>query len=110
MGSVMSYALGLGGDRPAPAGILAFSGFVPVVEGWRASLEDRTGLRAFIAHGRNDPVIQVELGRRANGLLKEGGLDVEYHESEVAHQIDPSHLKDAVSWLHRTLTLEDPPP
>ena len=36
MGSVMSYALGLGGDRPAPAGILAFSGFVPIVEGWAA--------------------------------------------------------------------------
>lgn len=34
MGSVMSYALGLGGDRPAPAGIMAFSGFVPTVEGW----------------------------------------------------------------------------
>ena len=32
MGSVMSYALGLGPDRPAPAGILAFSGFVPIVE------------------------------------------------------------------------------
>src|SRR4051812_30281248 len=29
MGSVMSYALGLGPDRPAPAGILAFSGFIP---------------------------------------------------------------------------------
>jgi len=32
MGSVMSYSLGLSGDRPAPAGILAFSGFVPVVD------------------------------------------------------------------------------
>ena len=29
MGSVMSYALGLGPDRPAPAGVLAFSGFIP---------------------------------------------------------------------------------
>ena len=38
MGSVMSYALGLGGDRPAPAGILAFSGFVPTVEGWQPDL------------------------------------------------------------------------
>ena len=35
MGSVMSYALGLDGGRPAPAGILAFSGFIPTVEGWR---------------------------------------------------------------------------
>ena len=41
MGSVMSYSLGLGADRPAPAGILAFSGFIPVVEGWEPSLEDR---------------------------------------------------------------------
>src|SRR3982751_2110552 len=32
MGSVMSYALGLGADRPAPAGILAFSGFIPIVD------------------------------------------------------------------------------
>ena len=34
MGSVMSYALGLGADRPPPAGILAFSGFIPTVDGW----------------------------------------------------------------------------
>src|SRR3954447_5099554 len=31
MGAVMSYAMGLGAGRPAPAGILAFSGFVPAV-------------------------------------------------------------------------------
>jgi len=37
MGTVMSYALGLGADRPAPAGILALSGFVPTVEGWSPS-------------------------------------------------------------------------
>src|SRR5918999_4415208 len=37
MGSVMSYSLGLSGKRPAPAGILAFSGFVPTVDGWRPS-------------------------------------------------------------------------
>jgi phospholipase/carboxylesterase len=43
MGSVMSYALGLGPDRPAPAGILAFSGFIPTVEGWQPSLADRAG-------------------------------------------------------------------
>src|SRR6478735_7255073 len=35
MGSVMSYSLGLGPDRPAPAGIMAFSGFIPTVEGWQ---------------------------------------------------------------------------
>ena len=103
MGSVMSYSLGLGADRPAPAGILAFSGFIPVVEGWEPSLEDRQGLRVFIAHGRRDPVMEVGFARRARELLEAGGLDVEYHESDAAHHIDPAHVPAAVSWLGATI-------
>jgi phospholipase/carboxylesterase len=107
MGSVMSYALGLGAGRPAPAGILALSGFVPVVDGWEPELHSRRGLRAFIAHGRNDPIMEIGFARRARALLEEGGLDVEYHESDVAHQIDPAHLPAAQAWLERTLGLHD---
>jgi phospholipase/carboxylesterase len=100
---VMSYALGLGPERPAPAGILAFSGFVPTVEGWEPDLAGRTALRAFIAHGRGDPVIGVEFGRTARELLEGAGLDVEYHESDVAHQIDPANVPSAVEWVGETL-------
>ena len=103
MGSVMSYSLGLGADRPAPAGILAFSGFIPIVEGWEPSLEDRRRLRVFIAHGRRDPVMEVGFARRARELLEAGGLDVEYHESDAAHNIDPAHVEPAVAWLGMTL-------
>ena len=103
MGSVMSYAMGLGADRPAVAGILAFSGFVPVVDGWEPSFEGREATRAFIAHGRRDPIIEVGFGRRARDLLEAGGLAVEYRESDVGHQIDPSHLADATVWLGHTL-------
>jgi phospholipase/carboxylesterase len=95
----MSYALGLAGGRPAPAGILAFSGFVPTVEGWEPSLEDRTALRAFIAHGRRDPIMDVAFARRARELLEAGGLEVDYHESDAAHHIDPAHVPLAESWL-----------
>jgi phospholipase/carboxylesterase len=104
MGSVMSYSLGLGAGRPAPAGVLAFSGFVPVVEGWEPSLADRTGTRAFIAHGRRDPIMSVEFARRARELLERGGLDVEYHESDAGHHIDPAHVPAAVDWLAATLS------
>lgn len=104
MGSVMSYALGLGGDRPAPAGILAFSGFVPVVDGWEPSLADRdAALRAFVAHGRSDPVMDVSFARRARELLEEGGVELEYHESDAAHHIDPAHVTPAATWLAETL-------
>jgi phospholipase/carboxylesterase len=106
MGSVMSYALGLARDRPRPAGILAFSGFVPVVDGWEPDLEGREGLRVFVAHGRNDPIMEVEFARRARELLENGGLDVEYHESDVAHQIDPAALSAADRWLRESLPLD----
>jgi len=103
MGAVMSYAMGLGADRPSVAGILAFSGFVPAVEGWEPALADRTDTRAFISHGRNDPVIGVAFAERAEALLAEGGLDVTYRESELGHQIDPAHLREASAWLGEVL-------
>ena len=95
----MSYSLGLAGDRPAPAGIMAFSGFIPTVDGWRASLDDRPGLPVFIAHGRRDPIMDVGFARRARRTLTDGGLDVTYNESGVDHQIDPAHLAQATGWL-----------
>jgi phospholipase/carboxylesterase len=106
MGSVMSYSLGLGADRPVPAGILAFSGFIPVVDGWEPDLAGREGLRVFIAHGRNDPIMPVDFARRARDLLQGGGLDVEYHESDAAHAIDPAHLPAAIAWLCATMRAE----
>jgi len=106
MGSVMSYALGLPAGRPAPAGILAFSGFVPTVEGWAPDLAGRPGTRAFIAHGRNDPIMAVDFARRARELLEGGGLDVEYHESDAAHHIDPAHVRPAIDWVSSTLGLD----
>jgi phospholipase/carboxylesterase len=103
MGAVMSYALGLGGDRHAPAGILAFSGFIPTVERWRAQLAGRSGVRAFIAHGQNDPVIDVAFARSAREQLLAGGLEVDYHEFAGGHEIDPSHIPAATAWLRDVL-------
>lgn len=103
MGTVMSYATALSAERPAVAGILAFSGFVPTVEGWEPSLTDRTDTRVFISHGSRDPVIGVEFAERARELLGDGGLDVTYRTSELGHQIDPAHLREAATWLGETL-------
>lgn len=103
MGAVMSYAMALSAERPAVAGILSFSGFVPTVEGWRPRFDDRPGTRAFVAHGRNDPVIGIEFAERARQLLEGAGLAVEYYESELGHQIEPAHLSAAQSWLQETL-------
>jgi phospholipase/carboxylesterase len=102
MGSVMSYATGLSAERPQPAGLLIFSGFIPTVPGWEPDL-GRNTTRVFIAHGRQDPVMNVEFAREARRLLEEAGFPVDYHESDAAHFIDPNHIPIAVRWLADTI-------
>ncbi len=99
MGAVMSHAMGYGGDRPAVAGVLAFSGFIPVVEGWEPALRERAGTGAFVAHGRRDPIISIEFAHSARELLEAGGIEVSYHESDLGHRIDPGHIPDAAVWV-----------
>jgi phospholipase/carboxylesterase len=102
-GAVMTYALGLGGGRPRPAGLIALSGFMPTVPGFALDLAAPFP-RVFIAHGALDPVISVEWSRRARAALTQAGADVTYHESpHMAHSIDPAVLRQLPSWLATTL-------
>jgi phospholipase/carboxylesterase len=89
-GTVMSWALGLGrGAAKRPAAILAFSGFLPRVEGFELDLSGLDGYPVAIAHGSLDPVIPVEFGREARDALAAAGADVTYDETPVPHTIDP---------------------
>ena len=103
MGCVMSYATGLDAERPAPAGILAFSGFIPTVPGWDPDIAERAGLPVQISHGRQDPVISIDFGRAAAERLSAGGLAVDYREFDGGHWIDPRDLERAQPWLAATL-------
>lgn len=98
-GAVMSYALGLGPDRPSPAAILALSGFIPTVPGFDLALEGREGLPVAIGHGTQDPVIAVDFGRSAAQRLAAAGLDVTHRESAMAHGVDPRLLAELRPWL-----------
>ena len=101
-GTVMSYALGLGRGRPSPAAIVALSGFIPTVAGWAADL-DRPRLPVWIAHGRHAPVIPVQFARDARDRLQAAGLDVDYHESDVGHQVDPRSFAALPGWVNAAI-------
>jgi phospholipase/carboxylesterase len=97
-GAVLSFAVGLGRGRPRPAAVVAFSGFIPEVDGWELD----TG-QAFppiaVAHGTYDPVISVDFGRAARDRLAAAGADVFYRESPMQHSIDPRVLEELQPWL-----------
>ena len=102
-GTVMSYALGLGAERPRPAGIVALSGFIPKVDGFELGLENAKGLPVAIGHGTQDPVIGVEFAREARELLTQASADVTYRESRMGHGVDPGFARELPAWLSETL-------
>ena len=102
-GAVMSWALGIGPGRPRPAGVMALSGFMPEVPGFELQ-DDLTGLEAIIAHGTQDQVIPVELGRAARDRAQAAGATVTHLESAVPHTIDPGAVPQLVAWLRARTT------
>ena len=104
MGSVMSYALGLGADRPAPAGHPRLLRLRPHRRGLAA--------RPRRPHGtsrvhRPRPPRPGHGGRlrapRARAARARRARPSSYHESDAAHHIDPAHVPAAVDWLRETL-------
>ena len=99
MGAVMSYALALGSGRPTPAVLLAFSGFIPTVDGFELEWSNMRGLPVAIGHGTRDPVIPVGFGRDARKAVEEAGARALYRESPMFHAIDPLFVRALQGWL-----------
>jgi phospholipase/carboxylesterase len=107
-GAAMSFALGFGpgpdGPRPAPAGILALSGFLPHVPGFEPLLsgreDGRAGFPIAIGHGAADPVIPVAFAHAARERLLAAGVELLYRETPgMPHTIDPAFVPRLRDWL-----------
>jgi phospholipase/carboxylesterase len=101
-GAVMSFAVGLGRDRPRPAAIVAFSGFVPEVQGWELDAQEPFPPIA-IAHGTYDEIIPVDFAHRSRQRLEDAGAVVSYRESPIGHAIDPQVVAEVRVWLRETI-------
>ena len=107
-GTAMTYALGLGAGRPRPAALLAFSGFIPTVEGFDVDLSNLDGYPVAIGHGTHDPIIEVGWGRDAKQRLEAAGAVVKYRESPMPHTIDPDWVGELVGFVEDALGLQPP--
>jgi len=88
--------LGIAVERPdLIAGAIALSGaFVPLFEPAEAPKPP-----IFLAHGTYDPVVPVQEGRRAVAFLAEIGVEAQFHEYEMEHEINAECLNDLKAWL-----------
>ena len=99
MGAVMSLAIGL--SRPGLArGVVAHSGYVPEDTDLRLR-PGEPGTAFFIAHGTDDPVIDVGFARRAREYFAGTGAVV--REYPIGHTISEESLADCVAWMNGLL-------
>jgi phospholipase/carboxylesterase len=83
-GALMALDAGLRTSQPI-AGIVAMSG--ALYEQDLPDLTNRKGQRVLIVHGTMDEMINVNMARRARRVLEQHGLDPEYREFPMGHQV-----------------------
>src|SRR5437016_417410 len=84
-------ALGVALLRPdLVAGVLSLSGVARALDDRdHAPPDTLRGFPVFAAHGRQDPLIPIELGRKLRDDLAKLGMDVEWHEYDMGHMVIP---------------------
>jgi phospholipase/carboxylesterase len=93
-------------ERPASVrAVLSFSGVPPepALFAPQAPAPPDTrlaeGLPVFAAHGRFDPLLPLEIGRRTRELLTAAGCALTWREYPIGHEICSEELADARNWL-----------
>ncbi|MGV8894265.1 MAG: alpha/beta hydrolase [Burkholderiaceae bacterium] len=86
------------------AGLLCLSGYVPLnttVAAERHSANQQMPI--FMAHGRADPVIQIQRAEQSRDLLTSLGYAVEWHEYMMQHAVCAEEIDDIGAWFKRVL-------
>lgn len=65
---------------------------------------EQSQLNIFMAHGNQDPVVPMSLGRLAYNTLTEYGYNVSWQDYPMAHQVCHEELTAIRNWLISTLS------
>ncbi len=98
-GGLMALDVGL--RRDDVAGIVSMSGALSERE--IPDLTARKERRILIVHGMMDEMINVNMARRARRVLEENGLDPEYQEFPMGHQVTEESLAVVRDFIQRCL-------
>ena len=66
---------------------------------WRQGLAARRGLRVFVAHGRQDPVLSFAITARWVETMRAAGLDVSWVPFDGGHEIPATVVRPLATFL-----------
>ena len=67
--------------------------------------EELSRLPVLVQHGTQDQMISVERAQESRDRLEALGVDLEYHEYEMGHQVGNESASDLSAWLTNVLRL-----
>ena len=98
-GGAVAYLTGLTHPEPL-AGIIALSTYVPspglLIDGFE---EANRRTPVFAAHGTHDDVVAPDLGRQAVEVLRQLGIEPEWHAYPLPHSVSLDEVADIGRWL-----------
>lgn len=98
-------ALGVALLRPKlVGGVLSLSGVARALEERdHAPVRELQGLPVFAAHGVQDPLLPISLGRSLRDVLTGLGVALEWREYPMGHMVIPEEIEDARAWSRSLL-------
>jgi phospholipase/carboxylesterase len=103
-GGTLAYRLGLA--QPARfRGVAALSTWLPDEALAAADRDLAAGLPVLVQHGTADPMIGIDRARASRAALVELGIEPEYYEYAMQHQISAESLRDLSTWIERIFDL-----
>jgi len=91
--------------QPEPlAGLLALSTYLPLAEQLpeEATAPEQTP-PILMCHGRQDPVLPIQLGSGSRDALRDLGYAVDWREYDMAHAVCMEQIRDIGRWLKARL-------
>jgi phospholipase/carboxylesterase len=86
------------------AGILALSTYLPLAGTLVAERNPANAdLPLFVAHGSQDPMIDMSCARQSRAALEALGFAVQWREYPMAHSVCGEEIADIAAWLLRIL-------
>ena len=109
-GGAVAYLSALTHPEPL-AGVIALSTYIPEA---RLITEDLSAanrhIALFAAHGTDDDVVSITLGRQAIALLEQCGLKPAWHTYDMPHSVCIDEVRDIGTWLNARISVLEAAP
>ncbi len=86
------------------AGLVGLSGYLPLAQTTATERSDANRLvPIFLAHGRQDPMVQLARGTASRDALQALGYQIEWHDYAMPHSVCAEEIADLNRWLLKVL-------